>query len=159
MNEFIDCNGYKVQFFDETEEINDAIKHVLIICKFKEKWLLTNHKSRGWEFPGGKVEKGETLEEAANREVWEETGAILKNLTTIGTYKVYDAKGTFSKKVFFGVVDHIESTGNYLETNGPVLIDEHQLQQERFQRNYSFIMKDQVLDICLAKLNTKKGVY
>lgn len=155
MKEFIDCNGQKVQFFDEPEKFSDVINHVLIICQIKDKWLLTNHKSRGLEFPGGKVEKGESLEEAAKREVWEETGAILKELTALGTYKVFDAKGSFSKKVFLGVVDHIERTKNYLETDGPVLIDEHQLHKERYEGHYSFIMKDQVLDICLKKIIAK----
>ena len=41
----------------------------LVICRFFDQWLLTRHKERGWEFPGGKREPGETLEVAAFREV------------------------------------------------------------------------------------------
>ena len=37
-------------------------------------WLMVNHKSRGWELPGGSIEKNETPEMAAIREVKEETG-------------------------------------------------------------------------------------
>ncbi len=52
----------------------------MVICQYEKGWLLTNHKTRGFEFPGGKVEQGESLEEAARREVYEETGAILGEL-------------------------------------------------------------------------------
>lgn len=34
--------------------------------------------SAGWEWPGGKQEKNETIEQAAVRETWEETGLIIK---------------------------------------------------------------------------------
>ncbi len=29
-------------------------KHVWVICRHKDKWLLTKHKERGLEFPGGR---------------------------------------------------------------------------------------------------------
>ncbi|WP_442595630.1 RNA deprotection pyrophosphohydrolase [Neobacillus sp. D3-1R] len=157
MKEFLDFFGHNVQFFDVNEPFSSEIKHVLIICKFKDNWLLTNHKSRGFEFPGGKVEQGESLEEAAKREVWEETGAILKQLRELGTYKVFDSKGPFSKKVYLGMVDHLEITNQYMETNGPVLVDKEQLRQIRFQDDFSFIMKDSVVEICLEKID--KGAF
>ena len=36
--------------------------------------MLVRHPERGWEFPGGRVEPGESPEEAMHRELLEETG-------------------------------------------------------------------------------------
>jgi len=38
------------------------------------KFLMVKHHSRHWEMPGGRIEEGETSEEAAHREFLEETG-------------------------------------------------------------------------------------
>ena len=38
-----------------------------------------------WTFPGGGIKKGETPEEAAKREVFEETGVRVSNLRALGT--------------------------------------------------------------------------
>lgn len=155
MKEFTDVNGHKVQFLYEPSSFPEEVGHVLVICKYENKWLLTNHKTRGWEFPGGKVEIGESLEAAACREVWEETGASIKELTPLGSYKVTDSKGFFIKKVFFGIISGLERKTNYLETNGPLLIREERLLKERFECHYSFIMQDRMIELCLGIIDEK----
>lgn len=49
--------------------------------------LLVKHPRRGWEFPGGMVELGETLPEALIREIWEESGAHVEVTGIVGLYK------------------------------------------------------------------------
>jgi ADP-ribose pyrophosphatase YjhB (NUDIX family) len=49
--------------------------------------LLVNHVYENkWYLPGGIVEKGETLDQAARREALEEVGATLEDFKLFGTY-------------------------------------------------------------------------
>jgi 8-oxo-dGTP pyrophosphatase MutT (NUDIX family) len=55
-----------------------------------------------WSFPGGKVKPGETLEQAAIREVWEETGYRCGHA---GKFHTRRMKGGTDATVFLRDVD------------------------------------------------------
>lgn len=50
-----------------------------------EEVLLVKNPRRGWEFPGGMVEAGETLPQALIREIKEESGANVIITGIVGT--------------------------------------------------------------------------
>jgi 8-oxo-dGTP pyrophosphatase MutT (NUDIX family) len=49
-------------------------------------WLVRHTYIPGWFMPGGGVKRDETLEQAARREAFEETGAKLGEVTLMGAY-------------------------------------------------------------------------
>jgi 8-oxo-dGTP diphosphatase len=59
------------------------------IILHKEKFLVVKrsptdtHNPRLWEFPGGKVDRGEDIPASLSREVLEETGLIIKPVTSL----------------------------------------------------------------------------
>src|SRR5690625_3868110 len=123
-------------------------KHVWVICRYKDKWLLTKHRTRGLEFPGGKVEDGEAAEEAAAREVLEETGGIVDELTYVGQYYVHGKREHVIKNVYFASISRLEKQSTYFETDGPHLIN-YVPEDVKILPEYSFMMKDDVLPRCL----------
>lgn len=129
-------------------------KHVWVICKYHNNWLLTRHKERGLEFPGGKVEVGETAEEAAIREVKEETGADIEAIRYIGQYFVSGKSDTIIKNVYFAQIAALVEQDTYYETDGPRLLKAIPKDVKR-NNLYSFIMKDGVLSNCLDYIEKK----
>lgn len=64
---------------------------VFALVKNKEGIVLTK-TYRGWEMPGGHIEKGESIEEALQRELLEEVGAYIDELKFIGYRKLIAKK-------------------------------------------------------------------
>ncbi|WP_010097107.1 RNA deprotection pyrophosphohydrolase [Ornithinibacillus scapharcae] len=149
---FLDFYKNEIQLSFDDHPFSKEPKHVWVICRYQDKWLLTKHKDRGLEFPGGKVEEGESAEEAAHREVMEETGGTIKTIRYIAQYHVAGKAGHVIKNVYFAEIDRLEEQETYYETYGPVLIDDIPKDVKR-NKKYSFIMKDDILTNCLQRLN------
>ena len=85
------CSGYH-ELAAAGGVVKDAEGHIL--------WIQRNGK---WDLPKGKLEQGESLEEAAVREVFEETG--IGNVSIIGeafnTFHTYEAGGVIHLKSTF----------------------------------------------------------
>jgi 8-oxo-dGTP diphosphatase len=155
MKTFDDYYSNTVTFSFSDHPFSKNPKHVLVITRMGQQWLLTQHKTRGLEFPGGKVEKGETATEAAIREVREETGGNVDRLVYLGQYYVDGKANQIVKNVYLADVDQLIEQGTYFETNGPVLIDRLPEDLKRAER-YSFIMKDEVVTLALQFIEEQK---
>jgi 8-oxo-dGTP diphosphatase len=153
---FNDYYNNEVQLAFEDQPFSKLPKHVWVICIYENQWLLTLHPRRGIEFPGGKVEKGETADEAAVREVFEETGASVEKLHYLAQFRVSGKAGTIIKNVYFANISKIEKQDSYFETEGPVLL-ERLPKQLKQQKSFSFMMKDDVLVRSLSYLQ-KRGM-
>lgn len=148
---FTDFYRNKVTLSFMKQPFSETPKHVWVIARYKDRWLLTKHRSRGIEFPGGKVEAGETAEEAAAREVMEETGGVVKDLHYVAQYFVDGKNDQIIKNVYFAEIAELIDKDHYYETEGPVLLD---TLPDNIKENddFSFMMKDDVLPRCLKKI-------
>jgi 8-oxo-dGTP pyrophosphatase MutT (NUDIX family) len=87
---------------------------VRVILVREERVLLVRHSyQRHWYVPGGLVEHGETLAEAARREAREEVGATLGELTLLGIYSSF-AEGKSDHITVFACTDF-----SLVETSNP----------------------------------------
>ena len=88
----------KIKFY----EMNDLNKPsiVVIFAKYNDKIVMCRHEGRStWEIPGGHIEKNEIPEEAARRELYEETGASKFDMKPVCKYS-FESEG----KEFFSIL-------------------------------------------------------
>ena len=86
----------KIEFYDEISP--SLLRFSVIIAHSRGKLVLCKHKERDtYEFPGGHIEPGESAEDAARRELYEETGAVEFDLRQICAYSV-EGKNRVNKK-------------------------------------------------------------
>ena len=77
----------EVKFYEDVRE--ELIKFVVIVCRYQDRWLWVKHKERDtYENPGGHREEGETVRQAAVRELQEETGALDFDIEPVTCYSV-----------------------------------------------------------------------
>ena len=68
---------------------DNELTRVVCVSKCKDDFVFSYNKKRnGWEIPGGHIEEGETWEEAAKREMYEETGATKIEVEPVCVYKI-----------------------------------------------------------------------
>lgn len=72
-------------------EVYQPPKHIVsaatIVLNDKNEILLIKGPKRGWEMPGGQVEEGESIKEAAIRETKEETGIDVEIIKFCGIFQ------------------------------------------------------------------------
>jgi len=94
-------------------ELSAKVQNVVSVALFDGQRVLLIHRAKdpykhAWSLPGGRVEANETLEQAAKRELKEETGIRIEQLTFVHTIEfevpryhlhVFAAKGPIDSAI------------------------------------------------------------
>ena len=77
----------KVRFHQTAAD--SLLRFAVIVARYRGRWVMCRHIDREtYECPGGHRESGETVLEAARRELYEETGATDYELIPVSIYSV-----------------------------------------------------------------------
>jgi len=95
----------EVKFYDPEFIPAGHLTYSVITARFEGRWIFVRHRDRTtWEIPGGHIEEGESSDEAASRELMEETGAIEFTLDRVATYSVENNSGIGFGRLYFAEV-------------------------------------------------------
>jgi len=114
----------------------------------KNKILIAKRKEGKWEFPGGKVEEGENIEECLKREIKEELDIEIKILKKFCIIKHEYNFGEIELHVFLAKCKE-----------EPIAKEHDEIKWERIDRlnNYDFMEADKkVIELIKEKLNMKE---
>lgn len=94
----------------EIGTVADEQLHYAVICAFvgKQLVLVRNRQRVTWEIPGGRRELGEAIDETANRELQEETGAIRYEMEQVCDYSVTINGNTTYGRLYYSNIEEMD---------------------------------------------------
>lgn len=128
MKKFHEIKGHngdiKIFLSEEAKNNLEGSNGVLVVPFYNGNLVMTYHpKRRGWEFPAGTKEEGETVLECVTRETYEETGAELSEIQPIGYYTVQRKNEILKYAIFVGKVEKFNPKPRWSETDLVKLFD------------------------------------
>ncbi len=98
----------EVKFYDPSYVPESGLIYSVIAARCGDGWIYVRHRDRNtWEIPGGHIEENETPDQAASRELMEETGACEFSIDCIATYSVYQDGTTGYGRLYLADVQRI----------------------------------------------------
>jgi 8-oxo-dGTP pyrophosphatase MutT (NUDIX family) len=92
----------EVNFHPMIDIPDERLQYAVIMAQEDGKWLVCRHRDRTtWEIPGGHREPCASIEQAARRELYEETGVTDAELTPVEVYSVTREDGATSYGMLF----------------------------------------------------------
>ncbi len=145
----------EVIFYDPSLKPHTRLTYSVIAAKYEGSWIFVRHRKRQtWEIPGGHIEKKETPDEAARRELIEETGAIDFTIECVAGYSVQKDGKTGYGRLYFAdisklgpVQDSSEIGELILAYSLPENLTYPDIQPLLFRKVIDFIDKKQASDI------------
>lgn len=158
-NQFVKLYSVKADFGSFTKEyfVTDWGQRVGILILRNESVLLVRQyrfliNQQSWEIPGGKVEDGEALEDAAIRECLEETGLKCKNLQPLFSYHPGTDVLSNYTHLFYATEFEVSGSGDIQEIDNCVWMP--------FSKCMEMIFSNQIVDaLTVTALMSFKILY
>ncbi len=96
-----------MRFFKAKSIADNKLTYVVIGTRENRQWIFVRHRERDtWELPAGHIDPGESADEAAARELFEETGTVKATIHPLNDYSV-NLNGTlkYGRIYFAGVIE------------------------------------------------------
>lgn len=129
-------------------------KHIVsaatIVFNDQQEILLIKGPRRGWEMPGGQVEEGESLKEAAVRETKEETGIDIEVTKFCGIFQ--NVNGSICNTLFLGkpISGELTTSTESLEVGYfPIEKALEMVTWKNFRQRIEYCMNDTLQPFCI----------
>ena len=114
----------RVMFYGVDYIPEEGLTYSVIPARYRRRWIFVRHyDSDGWELAAGHIEKGESAENAAGRELTEETGAREFMLYPVATYSVEDNGVKDYGQLFFAEVTEMSDHTDIAEISEVIICD------------------------------------
>jgi len=140
-----------IEFHDCDASIGVDLTYVIIGARYREKWVFVKSRKRGnYELPAGHIMENELFEDAAVRELKEETGAVRFSIECVNIYSVTEGSETGWGKLFFAEIYDLGE-----------IIDKNEIEEvvfsEKIPENLTFPRVQTILFTRLLKFLTGKS--
>ena len=99
----------------ESDLLEDhKLTYVVMGARYHGKWIFVRHRSRTtWEMPAGHIEPGESADQAAVRELFEEAGVLSSSLEVMCDYRVTVASRVEYGRLYSAKVNEMEPQNEF----------------------------------------------